>query len=140
MRLTPAKAMRRHCLRCCCDQRQEVAQCPATQCSLHPFRFGRRPALGGGAVRWLKLIRAKCLDCSGESPEAVRNCEHTDCCLFPYRFGRRPARVQTTGREPHSAGPLRAGEPVQAPSLQAEGQGQPMRQPASEAATVGIDG
>jgi len=36
-------AIRRYCLWCCCDSAAEVRLCPSTDCSLHPFRFGRRP-------------------------------------------------------------------------------------------------
>lgn len=44
---TPMKAIRRKCLDCCADSSQEVSLCPVHNCSLHPYRFGRRP----GAVK-----------------------------------------------------------------------------------------
>ena len=44
---TPMKAIRRKCLDCCCGSSQEVSLCPVHSCSLHPYRFGRRP----GAVK-----------------------------------------------------------------------------------------
>ena len=40
---TPLKAIRQHCLDCCCGQVNEVKLCPATSCSLHPYRFGKNP-------------------------------------------------------------------------------------------------
>lgn len=43
---TPIKAIRRKCLDCCCDSSQEVSLCPVHDCSLHPYRFGRRPGAG----------------------------------------------------------------------------------------------
>jgi len=44
---TPMKAIRRRCLDCCCGSSQEVSLCPVHNCSLHPYRFGKRP----GAVK-----------------------------------------------------------------------------------------
>ena len=44
---TPMKAIRRKCLDCCCGSSQEVSLCPVHSCSLHPYRFGKRP----GAVK-----------------------------------------------------------------------------------------
>lgn len=41
--LTPIKAIRAKCLECCCNQRQEVKLCTVTDCSLYPYRMGRRP-------------------------------------------------------------------------------------------------
>ena len=40
---TPMKAIRRRCLDCCCGSSQEVGLCPVHSCSLHPYRFGKRP-------------------------------------------------------------------------------------------------
>lgn len=39
----PVKAIRAKCLDCCCDQIEEVKQCPAEECPLHPFRLGKNP-------------------------------------------------------------------------------------------------
>ena len=41
--LTPIKSIRAKCLDCCCGQRKEVKICPIEDCSLHPYRMGRRP-------------------------------------------------------------------------------------------------
>ena len=40
---TPLAAIRNRCLDCCCWQAAEVRECPATDCALHPYRFGKRP-------------------------------------------------------------------------------------------------
>ena len=40
---TPLKAIREKCLDCCCGQANEVKLCPAVDCPLHEFRFGRNP-------------------------------------------------------------------------------------------------
>lgn len=37
--LTPIKAIRTCCLGSC----SEVRQCPSSDCSLHPYRLGKRP-------------------------------------------------------------------------------------------------
>jgi hypothetical protein len=39
--LTRAKAIRAKCLDCCVFQRKEVRLCPATDCVLWPYRFGK---------------------------------------------------------------------------------------------------
>lgn len=40
---TPIKAIRSHCIDCCCGSKKEVKLCPATSCSLYPYRMGHRP-------------------------------------------------------------------------------------------------
>ena len=40
---SPIKAIRAKCIDCCCGDREEVKLCPATDCPLHPFRFGKNP-------------------------------------------------------------------------------------------------
>lgn len=40
---SPIKAIRAKCLDCCCGNATEVKLCPATDCALHPFRFGKNP-------------------------------------------------------------------------------------------------
>ncbi len=40
---TPIKAIRAKCLDCCCGKATEVNLCPAKDCPLHPFRFGKNP-------------------------------------------------------------------------------------------------
>lgn len=44
VKLTPIKAIRAKCLDCCCNQRAEVRRCQIDDCSLWPYRMGRRPA------------------------------------------------------------------------------------------------
>lgn len=41
--LTPIKAIRAHCLWCCCGSSQEVKLCPSTDCELYPYREGHNP-------------------------------------------------------------------------------------------------
>ena len=45
---TPMKAIRHRCLDCCAGSAREVGLCPVHTCSLHPYRFGKRP---GGEKR-----------------------------------------------------------------------------------------
>ena len=49
MHLTPVKAIRAKCLDCCCGNTAEVRRCPAVKCTLHPYRMGKRPKVGGEA-------------------------------------------------------------------------------------------
>ena len=41
---TPVKAIRVFCLDCCCGSRTDVRMCTRLNCSLYPFRMGRRPS------------------------------------------------------------------------------------------------
>jgi len=43
--LTKAKAIRMHCMSCCCWQQSEVAKCVSYDCVLYPFRFGNEKGL-----------------------------------------------------------------------------------------------
>ena len=39
----PVKAIRAKCLDCCGQQANEAKMCPAQDCPLYPFRFGKNP-------------------------------------------------------------------------------------------------
>ena len=39
----PVKAIRKYCVECCRGSANEVKLCPAEECVLHPFRFGKNP-------------------------------------------------------------------------------------------------
>lgn len=41
--LTPLKAIRAKCIDCTNKQYTEIKECPVTNCSLHPYRHGKRP-------------------------------------------------------------------------------------------------
>lgn len=41
--MTPIKAIRAHCLDCCCGSVTEVRRCPCQTCFLWPYRLGHRP-------------------------------------------------------------------------------------------------
>jgi len=53
-RLTPLKAIRLKCLDCCAGSRKEVRLCPAKDCPLWPFRFGKLPSTDKNSVRGLR--------------------------------------------------------------------------------------
>ena len=40
---TPIKAISKKCLDCTCGQLVEIRECPVINCSLYPYRMGRRP-------------------------------------------------------------------------------------------------
>ena len=40
---SPLKAIKAKCLDCCCDNKNEVKECPAQDCDLWPFRLGKNP-------------------------------------------------------------------------------------------------
>jgi hypothetical protein len=41
--LTPIRAIRKHCLDCQGGHYKEVRLCPSADCTLHPYRMGKRP-------------------------------------------------------------------------------------------------
>jgi len=87
--LSPLKAIRKHCVECCCGQFVEVQLCPVNDCALHPYRFGKGPDVKPKLTA-LKSIREKCLDCSGGSSVDARECWNTECMLFSLRMGHNP--------------------------------------------------
>jgi hypothetical protein len=98
-RLRPLQAVRRKCMWCCCNSANEVSLCPADECELWPFRFGKNP-IGGPRFK-LKIIRQKCLDCHAGDKKEIRLCDtgskesewdvlRDRCALHPYRFGKNP--------------------------------------------------
>ena len=40
---SPLRAIRLHCIDCCCGQMSEVRNCPCTNCFLYPYRMGNNP-------------------------------------------------------------------------------------------------
>ena len=61
----PLRAIREKCLDCCCGNRAEVKRCPAVNCTLHPYRIGKRPKQ------------------SGDTPEAETDAEPQENPHFP---------------------------------------------------------
>ena len=43
--LTPIKSIRAKCLDCCGGSSNEVSLCNSKDCSLHSYRFGKRPII-----------------------------------------------------------------------------------------------
>ena len=43
MEKSPLKAIRQHCLDCCCNSAYEVKNCTIRDCELYPFRMGHNP-------------------------------------------------------------------------------------------------
>ena len=86
--LPPLKAIRKHCLSCCCDQAAEVRLCPVNDCELYPYRFGKGPDVKPELTP-LRSIRANCVECSG-SGKAASVCGIEACVLLPYCDGHNP--------------------------------------------------
>lgn len=91
---TPLKSIRAYCLSCCGDSAYEVRLCVYTQCTLYPYRFGKRPAndfqSAAPVLTPVKAIRKRCLDCSGFMPSEVRSCLLPECPLYMFRMGKNP--------------------------------------------------
>lgn len=93
---SPLKAIRKYCLWCCGESALEVRLCPAYDCPLHPFRFGRKPKKVSSA---LKAIKERCFNCSGFEKKQVRECPFPECPLYPYRLGKNPKRKGIGGKK-----------------------------------------
>ena len=85
---SPLKAIRLHCLTCCCDLPNEVRLCGAVNCNSYPLRLGKSVA----GLRPLAVIKNHCAECNGDSGHA-RDCELESCALHPFRNGHNPNRA-----------------------------------------------
>jgi hypothetical protein len=95
---SPLKAIRMHCLWCCCEQPNEVKHCGAVNCNSYPLRF--RKSVPG--IRPLTVIKNHCAECSGD--EQAKDCKVTDCALWHFRTGRNPNRAGLGNHSPNQAG------------------------------------
>lgn len=86
---TPLSCIRKECLTCMGGQYLLVKECPSTECSLHSFRFGKRPS---GDMPTLKAIKLFCMDCISGDRIEVKNCTGKECNLYFYRLGKNPKR------------------------------------------------
>ena len=53
------KSVRKKCLECSGDSRQEVKECPITSCALYPYRLGRNPNRKGRELTEEQKLAAK---------------------------------------------------------------------------------
>lgn len=83
------KAIRKYCLWCCNNQKNEVLLCPDKSCSLWGYRTSTTKE---HKLSSLKAIKARCRDCLPEGRNSVKNCEDIECALHPYRLGKNPFR------------------------------------------------
>lgn len=58
-RLTPLKAIRAKCLDCCGGSKHEVKACEILDCSLHSYRFGKRPGRASRGIATEKSLPEK---------------------------------------------------------------------------------
>ena len=91
---SPMKAIRAMCLECVGYVSDEVKNCTAPDCPVHPFRLGRSIR---GRSR-LKAIKQHCLECMGGSRSTVKEChsgprladDEPGCPVHEYRTGHNP--------------------------------------------------
>lgn len=86
--MTPVKAIREKCKDCSADELAEIRNCSFKDCSLYPYRMGKRPT--GTGTTPMKAIRKRCLECCDGQPQEVRLCPSTQCPVWEYRLGRKP--------------------------------------------------
>ena len=96
------QAIRDKCLMCSEDVKKEVKNCPCTDCSLYPYRFGR----GKQEPKERELaIKRECMSCMAG---------HT----FEFRGYTRPQKVALTYKKVSSAGIPRHDLPLAEPEHQ----------------------
>ncbi len=97
--MTPLKAIKQWCRDCGEGTIPAVKSCPHPECSLFPFRLGKRQA--GQSAR--KAILDFCGFCMNGSHHEVKLCQDADC-LF---YGRRKGDMKRVyrGRNTPSASP-----------------------------------
>ncbi len=51
MKLTPLKAIKKHCLECSGYEKKQVRECEIKECVLFPFRLGSNPNRQGCTIK-----------------------------------------------------------------------------------------
>jgi hypothetical protein len=113
--LRPIESIRKYCLWCMEDSTKEVRLCTIYDCTLYPYRMGKKldldsllevnPSLTEADlqnVKYLstvKAIKGRCMQCSTFSIKEIKHCAHTDCELYPYRMGKNPSRKGIGGNK-----------------------------------------
>lgn len=76
--ISPLRTIRKHCLDCCCNGSEEVANCLDPECELYRFRFGKDPRFTGkvnpGIIAMMKsrgLKPRSAMDLDDETSEGV---------------------------------------------------------------------
>ena len=59
-KLTPIKAIRKHCKDCSGNSTKEVANCLISNCSLYPYRMGMRPRTYEKRLAKRQVLDRKC--------------------------------------------------------------------------------
>ena len=86
--MTPIKSIRKKCLDCLPDNRNEIRNCKNIDCFLHEYRMGRKPVKKKFTP--VKAIRKYCLWCMNNNRNEVILCIDKHCPLYPFRLGKNP--------------------------------------------------
>jgi hypothetical protein len=99
---------------CSEDVKKEVKNCPCTDCSLYPYRFGR----GKQEPKERELaIKRECMSCMAGHTFEISNCG-MNCPLHEFRGYTRPQKVALTYKKVSSAGIPRHDLPLAEPEHQ----------------------
>ena len=74
----PAKAIRAFCLSCCMESVTEVKLCPADECPLWPFRFGKNPFRKHQTVTESQLQALENARASFKQKNSLQNTENSE--------------------------------------------------------------
>lgn len=91
------EVIREKCRQCSPEGTKQIRECSIPDCSLYPYRMGKRPK---GFSPPLKAIRKKCLWCCNGSNDEIKHCQVPGCSLWPYRFGCKPTVAEKRGQGP----------------------------------------
>jgi len=104
--LTPAKAIRAHCL-ACYGISYEVGRCEANTCALYPYRRGHKSRKT--KLSRVKAIRAYCMGCVAGEISEIRKCtggpagKGYHCPIWHYRMGFNPTQSEAKRKANASA-------------------------------------
>jgi len=113
--LTPIPSIRKQCLDCVGCSPKAVRQCELTDCSLFPYRMGKRPPKGclphvgdndTVIITPKQAIRAYCIYCQGyrggsdkrRCIRLARECHIDDCPIWHLRPGQKTSRKENKGQ------------------------------------------
>lgn len=111
----PLKAIRVQCLGCVCGSHKAVKECACTDCSMYPFRFGKRPPKsdlphrGDGGIEVAtprQAIRNYCLWCMGwrgcegkrTASRWAKECHIEACPIWHLRPGQKTCQKPKNGQ------------------------------------------
>jgi len=120
--MTPAQSIKAKCYDCAGFNKAQVEGCPFPNCTLYPFRFGRKPSASrrrgkdvgeSEGLSTMVAIRQECMSCMGGGRPLldIAACPES-CPLWPPRFGRKLTNADVRRRTIAARARLEAAESI----------------------------